>query len=120
MAAVSGTTSSGNGVDKPPDRKPKPEDFERPVAWLFGRQLIANLKWWRYSPIWVLLGMAVLAVVSSLWFFGMYEAAFLISDLNLLLVLLGVGIGLIYFAWGTGANLKKWPGKIPFTGPPRN
>ncbi|HEY9401217.1 MAG TPA: hypothetical protein VIQ24_00890, partial [Pyrinomonadaceae bacterium] len=26
-------------------RKPKPEDFEPPVAWLFGRQLIANLKW---------------------------------------------------------------------------
>ncbi len=25
--------------------KPEPEDFEPPVAWLFGRQFIANLKW---------------------------------------------------------------------------
>ena len=25
--------------------KPKPEDFEPPVGWLLGRQLIANLKW---------------------------------------------------------------------------
>src|SRR5205085_6209154 len=25
--------------------KPDPKDFEPPVAWLFGRQLIANLKW---------------------------------------------------------------------------
>ncbi|MDQ3803115.1 MAG: hypothetical protein M3416_04600 [Acidobacteriota bacterium] len=26
-------------------RKPAPEDFEPPVGWLLGRQLIANLKW---------------------------------------------------------------------------
>ena len=35
------TGGSSRGVPS----KPNPKDFEPPVAWLFGRQLIANLKW---------------------------------------------------------------------------
>src|SRR6267142_357106 len=33
------------GMPKGIPPKPDPKDFEPPVAWLFGRQLIANLKW---------------------------------------------------------------------------
>jgi hypothetical protein len=44
MAAVTETTSSSSAVDKPP-KKPEARDFKGPVAWLFGRQLIANYKW---------------------------------------------------------------------------
>jgi hypothetical protein len=56
----------------------------------------------------------VLSFGSSLWFFGKHESAFLVSDLGLLLVLLSVGGGLIYFAYSTGGNLKKGIGKIGF------
>jgi hypothetical protein len=47
MATVAGSTpptpSSRLPQGIPP--KPKPEDFAPPVAWLFGRQYIATLKW---------------------------------------------------------------------------
>src|SRR4030095_12992462 len=38
-----GTTPSGLPDGIPP--KPEPKDFEEPVAWLFGRQFIATLKY---------------------------------------------------------------------------
>jgi hypothetical protein len=82
--------------------------------WLFEEAYDENLKWWHYWPIWALLGMPVLGFGSALWFFGKHESAFLISDLGLLLVLLVVGGGLIYFAYGTGGNLKKGAGKLAF------
>jgi hypothetical protein len=36
-------STSSNGIKIP--SKPEPEDFEPPVGWLLGRQLVANLKW---------------------------------------------------------------------------
>jgi hypothetical protein len=75
--------------------------------WLFKEAYRVNIKTWRYWPIWGLLVLAVLGVGSSLWFFGMHEVAYLISDLMQMLTLLGVGIGLIYFAYGQGGVILK-------------
>lgn len=82
--------------------------------WLFEESYVGNIKWWHYWPLWTLLIMSVLGFGSSLWFFGKHKSAYLISDLWLLLVLLVVGGGLVYFAWGTGAKLKKGAGKVAF------
>jgi hypothetical protein len=82
--------------------------------WLFEESYYQTPQWWRYGPIWILLLMSVLSFGSSLWFFGKQESAFLVSDLDLLLVLCLVGGGLIYFAYSTGGNLKKGVGKIGF------
>ena len=83
-------------------------------GWLFEEARHENIKAWYYWPIWILLLMAVLGFGASLWFFGRHEAAFLISDLVHFLVLLAVGLGVIYFAFVTGAHLKKGIGKIAF------
>ena len=37
-------TDKEANLNRPP-LKPKPDAFEPPVSWLFGRQFIANLKW---------------------------------------------------------------------------
>lgn len=84
------------------------------AGWLFEEARYENIKSWHYWPIWILLLMALVGFAMSLWFFGRQEAAYLISDLVHFLVLLAVGLGLIYFAYGTGAGLKKTPGKIAF------
>ena len=44
MSATS-PTNGPEGMPKGIPPKPAPNRFEPPVAWLFGRQLIANLKW---------------------------------------------------------------------------
>lgn len=80
--------------------------------WLFQEAYRVNVKAWRYWPIWVLVIMSVLGVGASLWIFGKHEAAFLISDLVQVLVLLFVGLGLIYFAYSSGTHLKKGVGKF--------
>ncbi|MEK6279815.1 MAG: hypothetical protein AABN95_05625 [Acidobacteriota bacterium] len=83
-------------------------------GWLFEEARYENIKAWHYWPIWILLLMAFLGFAMSLWFFGRQEAAYLISDLVHFLVLLAVGLGLMYFAYSTGASLKKGIGKIGF------
>jgi hypothetical protein len=83
-------------------------------GWLFEQSYIRNIETWHYWPIWVLIIMAVGELIAALWFFGKHESAYLISDLAQLLILLGVGGGLIYFAVGTGAGLKKGAGKVGF------
>jgi hypothetical protein len=82
--------------------------------WLFEKAHQGNIKGWYYAPPWVLSIMAVFGFGVSLWFFGKHEAAFLISDLVLLLVLLLVGGGLTYFAFSTGGTLQKGLGKVGF------
>jgi hypothetical protein len=82
--------------------------------WLFEQSYHQNLKWWQYWPLWVLIALPVLGFGSSLWFFGKQESALLISDLVLMLILLGVGVGLTVFAISTGASLLKGTGKVGF------
>jgi hypothetical protein len=82
--------------------------------WLFEEAHRTNIKAWHYWPIWILLCLAVIGFGATLWFFGNYAAGFLISDLVNLLVLLGVGVGLIYFAYSTGAHLYHGSGKLAF------
>ena len=82
--------------------------------WLFHEAARVNIKAWHYWPIWVLLWMAVVGVGASLWIFGKHESAFLVSDLIQLTILLGGGLGLVYFAYGTGAVHKKGIGKLGF------
>ena len=83
-------------------------------GWLFEESYRGNIKTWHYWPIWVLLIMAVVEFAAALWFFGKHESAYLISDLVQLIILIAVGGGLVYFAYGTGAKLKKGTGKIGF------
>jgi hypothetical protein len=82
--------------------------------WLFEQSYVTNIEAWHYWPIWILLIMALVGVGASLWFFGKQESAFLISDIVQLTVVLGVGGGLIYFAYGTGGHLAKGIGKLGF------
>jgi hypothetical protein len=82
--------------------------------WLFQQAYRENIKAWRYWPIWALLILAVVGIGAALWVFGKHESAFLVSDLVQVIVLLAVGLGLIYFAYGTGAGLKKGIGKVGF------
>lgn len=82
--------------------------------WLFEEAYRTNIKAWHYWPIWILLCLAVVGFGATLWFFGNYAAGFLISDLVNLLVLFGVSLGLIYFAYSTGAHLYHGRGKLPF------
>ncbi|HYG81956.1 MAG TPA: hypothetical protein VD861_16280, partial [Pyrinomonadaceae bacterium] len=79
-------------------------------GWLFEESYRVNIRTWHYWPIWVLLIMAVVELTAALWFFGKHESAYLVSDLVQLIILLGVGGGLVYFALGTGAALKKGAG----------
>lgn len=73
-----------------------------------------NVKSWHYWPIWVLNIMALLGFGSSVWFFGKQKAAYLVSDITLVIVALLIGGGLIFFAYSTGGNLKKGAGKFAF------
>jgi hypothetical protein len=82
--------------------------------WLFEKAYHENVKANQYWPIWALLIMSVLGFGASLWLFGEHEAKFLVSDLLHLIILLAVGGGLIYFAYGVGAHLKKGVGKAGF------
>ncbi|HLL77299.1 MAG TPA: hypothetical protein VK421_18745 [Pyrinomonadaceae bacterium] len=82
--------------------------------WLFEQAYTRNVKAWHYWPLWALLLMAVLGAGASLWFFGRHEAAYLVSDLLHLTILLAVAGGLTYFAAGTGGHLKKGAGKVGF------
>lgn len=82
--------------------------------WLFNEAYRVNIKAWHYWPIWVLSILSLLGVSASLWIFGKQEAAFLISDLVQVVIIASVGIGLIYFAYGTGAVLLKGAGKLGF------
>ncbi|OLE53238.1 MAG: hypothetical protein AUG51_14190 [Acidobacteria bacterium 13_1_20CM_3_53_8] len=82
--------------------------------WLFEEVYYGNLKPWHYWPVWVLNIMSLLGFGSSLWFFGRQESSFLISDIGLVIVLLLVGGGLVFFAYSTGGNLKKGAGKFAF------
>nr|MBA3804212.1 hypothetical protein [Acidobacteriota bacterium] len=47
MSTIGGKPSSPAECGPPviPSEKPDAKDFESPVGWLLGRQLIANLKW---------------------------------------------------------------------------
>lgn len=83
-------------------------------GWLFEESYKVNIRTWHYWPVWVLLIMAVVELIAALWFFGKHESAYLIADLAQLIILLAVGGGLIYFAVGTGAGLKKGAGKVGF------
>ena len=82
--------------------------------WLFEEAYRTNIKAWHYWPIWILLFFAVGGFGAALWYFGNYAAGFLISDLANLLVILGVGLGLICFAYSAGAHLKRGGGKPAF------
>ncbi len=83
--------------------------------WLFEEAYTNNIKAWHYWPIWLLVLTSILGFSASLWFFGKQEAAFLVSDLAHLIVLIAVIGGLIYFAVGVGGTLKKgFMGKIGF------
>lgn len=82
--------------------------------WLFEEAYRVNIRTSQYWPIWALMVLAALGFGASVWFFGRHEAAFLISDLIQLFILLAVGLGLIYFAYGTGGKLKSGKGKIGF------
>jgi hypothetical protein len=82
--------------------------------WLFQEVYYGNLKPWHYWPLWVLNILAAVGFGAALWFFGKQESAYLVSDLALLLILLGVGGGLTFFAYSTGGNLQKGAGKVGF------
>jgi hypothetical protein len=82
--------------------------------WLFAESYRTNIKAWHYWPIWILLFLAVIGFGAALWYFGTYAAGFLISDLVNLIVLVGVLVGLIFFAYSTGAHLKHGSGKLAF------
>lgn len=83
-------------------------------AWLFEESYRVNIQSWHYWPIWTLMIFAVSGFSASLWFFGKHESAFLVSDIAQVLILLIVGGGLIYFAYSTGAKLKRGLGKVGF------
>ena len=83
-------------------------------GWLFEESYHGNIRTWHYWPIWVLLIMSIVEVGASLWFFGKHESSYLVSDLVQLLVLVGVILGLTYFAIGPGGSLKKGIGKVGF------
>jgi hypothetical protein len=82
--------------------------------WLFEKAHQDYIEWWYYAPTWIIVIMALVCFSASLWFFGKHEAAFLISDLVLLLILVAVGGGLTFFAFSTGGNLKKGIGRVGF------
>lgn len=82
--------------------------------WLFEEVYYGNLKSWHYWPVWVLNILPALGFGASLWFFGKQESSLLVSDLVLLLILIAVGGGLVYFAFSTGGNLQKGVGKFAF------
>jgi hypothetical protein len=84
------------------------------TEWLFEKAYHENVRARQYWPVWMLLVMSALAFGMSLWFFGEQEAKFLVSDLLHLIILLAVGGGLIYFAYGVGGHLKKGAGKAGF------
>jgi hypothetical protein len=58
--------------------------------------------------------MCVVELGAAFWFFGTHHAAYLIADLVQLVVILGIGGGLIYFAVGVGGHLQKGIGKVGF------
>jgi hypothetical protein len=58
--------------------------------------------------------MCVVELGAAFWFFGTHEAAYLIADLVQIVVILGIGAGLIYFAVGVGGHLQKGIGKAGF------
>ena len=76
-------------------------------GWLFEQSYKTNIRAWHYWPVWALLIMAVVGLGAAFWFFGKHGAAYLISDLVQLTVVLGVFFGLAYFAVFTGGSLHK-------------
>lgn len=82
--------------------------------WLFEECYYGNIETKHYRPIWVLLIMCVVELGAAFWFFGTHDAAYLIADLVQILVILGIGGGLIYFAVGVGGHLKKGIGQVGF------
>jgi hypothetical protein len=83
--------------------------------WLFHQAYHLPVKWYDYWPIWVLVGFAIAATGSSLWYFGSYNlAAYLISDIIFALTIAAIFFGLILFAVSTGGTLSSNGGKVLF------
>ena len=82
--------------------------------WLFEQCYYGNVETKHYWPIWVLLSMCVVELGAAFWFFGTHLAAYLIADLVQISVIVGISVGLIYFAVGVGGHLQKGIGKAGF------
>jgi hypothetical protein len=83
-------------------------------ARLFEDSYGENIEWWHYWPIWLLAIMTVLELGASLWFFGKHEAAYLISDVVQLCILVLGGGAISILALLVGGGLKKGAGKVGF------
>ena len=82
--------------------------------WLFQECYHRNVLTLEYWPIWVLLFMSVVELGAAFWFFGTHDAAYLLADLVQIVVIVGISVGLIYFAVGIGGHLQKGIGKAGF------
>ncbi|MBV9926755.1 MAG: hypothetical protein JOZ96_17180 [Acidobacteria bacterium] len=84
-------------------------------GWLFNQAYSRRVHWYDYWPVWGLVGFAVAASGSSLWYFGRYNRVpYLISDITFALTALTVLLGLVGFAISTGGKLQKAGGKVLF------
>ncbi len=83
-------------------------------GWLFEESYVENIKTWHYWPIWALLILSLVALGASFWFFGKHEAAYLISDLVQLSIVILFGGGIVFLAVGVGGKLSRGIGKLGF------
>jgi len=84
------------------------------TEWLSEQARGENIETRRYAPVWLLVLACVLGLGSALWFFGRHEAAYMVSDHLLLVVVAAVVVGLTVYAVVTGASLRRWDGKLGF------